>query len=71
MLDHLSLQCADVDAAVSFYLRVFAACDVREAMRFDHPEGTVVGLSGPADPLLGWVDDAGNVPAREGEPWPS
>jgi catechol 2,3-dioxygenase-like lactoylglutathione lyase family enzyme len=47
MLDHLALQCADVDAAADFYLRVFAPCGVREAMRFDHPEGTVVGLSGP------------------------
>ncbi|MCW2531904.1 MAG: hypothetical protein JWP62_1474 [Blastococcus sp.] len=47
MLDHLALQCADVDAAADFYIRVFAACGVREAMRFDHPEGTVVGLSGP------------------------
>jgi catechol 2,3-dioxygenase-like lactoylglutathione lyase family enzyme len=47
MIDHLALQCADVDAAVDFYLRVFAPCGVREAMRFDHPEGTVVGLSGP------------------------
>ena len=47
MLDHLALQCADVDAAADFYLRVFAPCGVREAMRFDTPEGTVVGLSGP------------------------
>ena len=47
MLDHLALQCADVDAAADFYIRVFAPCGVREAMRFDHPEGTVVGLSGP------------------------
>ena len=47
MLDHLALQCADVDAAASFYVRVFAACGVREAMRMDHPEGPVVGLSGP------------------------
>jgi catechol 2,3-dioxygenase-like lactoylglutathione lyase family enzyme len=47
MLDHLALQCADVDAAADFYLRVFAPCGIRVAMRFDHPEGTVVGLSGP------------------------
>ena len=39
MLDHLALQCADVDAAADFYLRVFAPCGVREAMRFDHPGG--------------------------------
>jgi catechol 2,3-dioxygenase-like lactoylglutathione lyase family enzyme len=47
MLDHLSLQVADVDAAANFYTRVFAACGVHEGMRFDRPEGTVVGLSGP------------------------
>src|SRR5690242_9943946 len=47
MLDHLALQCADVDAAAAFYVRVFAACGVREAMRMEHPEGLVVGLSGP------------------------
>ena len=47
MLDHLALQCADVDAAADFYIRVFAACGVRQATRFDTPNGTVVGLSGP------------------------
>jgi catechol 2,3-dioxygenase-like lactoylglutathione lyase family enzyme len=47
MLDHLALQCADVDAAAAFYVRVFAACGVREAMRLETPEGLVVGLSGP------------------------
>ena len=34
MLDHLALQCADVDASATFYSRVFAATGVREAMRF-------------------------------------
>ena len=47
MLDHLALQCADVEAAAAFYTRVFAACGVREVMRMQHPEGLVVGLSGP------------------------
>ena len=47
MLDHLALQCADVEAAATFYTRVFAACGVREVMRMQHPEGLVVGLSGP------------------------
>jgi catechol 2,3-dioxygenase-like lactoylglutathione lyase family enzyme len=47
MLDHLSLQVADVDAAAAFYTRVFAAAGVREAMRFERPEGVVVGLCGP------------------------
>ena len=47
MLDHLALQCADVDAAADFYTRVFAPCGVRELMRFESPGGTVVGLCGP------------------------
>ena len=47
MLDHLALQVVDVDAAAEFYTRVFAACGVRVAMRAEHPEGPVVGLSGP------------------------
>jgi hypothetical protein len=48
-LDQLALQCADAGAAADFYLRVFAPCGVRQAMRFDTPGGTVVGLSGPDD----------------------
>ncbi|MDQ3526492.1 MAG: VOC family protein, partial [Actinomycetota bacterium] len=46
MLDHLALQVRDVDAAAAFYARAFSALRVREAMRLDHPEGAVVGLSG-------------------------
>jgi catechol 2,3-dioxygenase-like lactoylglutathione lyase family enzyme len=47
MIDHLALQAADVEAATSFYLRVFAPTGIREALRFDGPEGPVVGLAGP------------------------
>jgi catechol 2,3-dioxygenase-like lactoylglutathione lyase family enzyme len=47
MLDHLALQCADVETAVAFYLRVFGPAGLREAMRFTHDEGLVVGLAGP------------------------
>ena len=47
MLDHLALQVADVDAAATFYTRVFAELGVREAMRYDSPGGPVVGLCGP------------------------
>ena len=46
MLDHLGLQCADVEAAAAFYLRVFAPCGIREAMRIDTPDGPVVGMCG-------------------------
>ena len=47
MIDHLALQCADVEAAAAFYTRVFAACGVRETMRFDTPIGPTVALGGP------------------------
>ena len=47
MIDHLALQVADVDAAASFYARVFAPLGVREAMRHGSPDGAVVGLCGP------------------------
>jgi catechol 2,3-dioxygenase-like lactoylglutathione lyase family enzyme len=47
VLDHLALQVADVDTAVAFYSRVFAAAGVSEAMRFDNPHGPTVGLAGP------------------------
>jgi catechol 2,3-dioxygenase-like lactoylglutathione lyase family enzyme len=67
MLDHLALQCADVDAAAAFYVRVFAACGVREAMRIEQPEGLVVGLSGPDGfPKLwfGPMEGPGNRPVH-------
>ncbi|MCW0214257.1 MAG: VOC family protein [Pseudonocardia sp.] len=47
MLDHLALQCVDVEASLAFYLRVFGPAEVREAMRFTREEGLVAGLSGP------------------------
>ena len=46
MLDHLALQVNDPLAAAEFYVRVFAALDIREAMRLQSPEGLVIGLSG-------------------------
>ena len=67
MIDHLSLQCADAEAAAAFYLRVFAACGVREAMRIDTPHGPVIGLSGPdGHPHLwfGPMEDTGHRPVH-------
>jgi catechol 2,3-dioxygenase-like lactoylglutathione lyase family enzyme len=46
MIDHVGLQAADVDAAAAFYLEVFAPIGIREAARFPHPDGAVVGLAG-------------------------
>jgi catechol 2,3-dioxygenase-like lactoylglutathione lyase family enzyme len=76
MLDHLALQCTDVDAAATFYTRVFAAAGVREAMRFPGPGGAVVGLAGPDGQPRLWlgalVDDGArpvhlalSAPSRE------
>ena len=67
MLDHLALQCADVDASAAFYTRVFAPCGVREAMRIDTPAGPEVGLSGPEGMprlWLGGLVDAGVRPVH-------
>lgn len=47
MIDHLALQVHDVDAATSWYLDVFAALGLREAMRYPTPAGPVVGLAAP------------------------
>jgi catechol 2,3-dioxygenase-like lactoylglutathione lyase family enzyme len=47
LLDHLSIQTSDVDAAAAFYLRVFAPLGIREAMRMGLDGDTAVGLSGP------------------------
>jgi catechol 2,3-dioxygenase-like lactoylglutathione lyase family enzyme len=58
MLDHLSLQCDDVDASAAFYTRVFAACGVRELMRFESPGGAVVGLCGPDSFPKLWLGSA-------------
>ena len=47
MIDHVGLQAADVDASAQFYLEVFAPIGIREALRFPHPDGAVVGMAGP------------------------
>jgi catechol 2,3-dioxygenase-like lactoylglutathione lyase family enzyme len=67
VIDHLALQVADVDAAAAFYVRVFAPAGVREAMRFDGPDGSVVGLSGPdgmPQLWLGGLVDDGHRPVH-------
>lgn len=47
MLDHVALQVKELSISTAFYVRVFAAIGVTETMRFERPEGPVVGLSGP------------------------
>lgn len=46
MIDHLALQCADPEAAIAFYTRVFTALGVREAMRVVRPEGALLAVGG-------------------------
>jgi Predicted lactoylglutathione lyase len=66
MLDHLSIQVADVDAAAQFYLRVFAPLGLREAMRFDRDGAPVVGLCGHDGFPHFWLGSAaGSAPGRE------
>jgi catechol 2,3-dioxygenase-like lactoylglutathione lyase family enzyme len=67
MFDHLALQCADVEEAAAFYARVFAACGVREVMRFDTPGGPSVALGGPDGfprLWLGPLVDSGDRPVH-------
>ena len=67
MIDHLGLQVADAEAAAAFYVRVFAACGISEAMRIDTPKGPVVGLSGPDGMPQLWVspmEDSGHRPVH-------
>jgi len=64
MLDHLALQCADADASATFYTRVFAACGVRELMRFESPGGAVVGLCGPDSFPRLWLGSAVDTGVR-------
>jgi catechol 2,3-dioxygenase-like lactoylglutathione lyase family enzyme len=58
MIDHLGLQCLDVEAAAAFYLRVFEPCGIREFTRIDTPAGPVVGMSGPDGQPQFWVSPA-------------
>ena len=65
MLDHLALQVDDVDAAVGFYLRVFAPLRFREAMRYPRDTGPVVGLAGPDGIPRFWLEPSVGAGGRE------
>jgi catechol 2,3-dioxygenase-like lactoylglutathione lyase family enzyme len=67
MIDHLGLQSADPAASAAFFLRVFAACGVREAMRIETPHGPVIGTSGPDGFPHLWfspMEDTGHRPVH-------
>src|SRR3954465_11408375 len=65
MLDHLGIQVADVDAALAFYLRAFAPCGMREAIRFPVEGSCVVGRAGPEGPPDFWLSPALRPDDRE------
>lgn len=65
MLDHLGLQVANVESSLAFYLRVFAPLGLREAARFPHPDGVVVGLCGADNVPSFWLSPAAGPTERE------
>ena len=65
MLDHLSLQVADVGASAAFYTTVFAPVGMHEVMRFDREGSLVVGLAGPDGRPGFWLGPAAGPAARE------
>ncbi len=65
MLDHIGVQVSDVESSLAFYVRVFAAIGMREAMRFPTDEGLVIGLSGPDGVADFWLSPAKSGEARE------
>jgi catechol 2,3-dioxygenase-like lactoylglutathione lyase family enzyme len=65
VLDHIAVQVTDVDAATTFYLRVFAPLGMREAMRYDQGDGPVVGLCGPDGMPRFWLGPTASPPGRE------
>jgi catechol 2,3-dioxygenase-like lactoylglutathione lyase family enzyme len=49
MIDHLGIQCADVEAALAFYTTAFAPIGLHEAVRIPVPPSLVVGLATSVD----------------------
>jgi catechol 2,3-dioxygenase-like lactoylglutathione lyase family enzyme len=65
MIDHIGVQVSDVEASLSFYLRVFAPVGMHEAVRFPTDAGLVVGLAGPSGVPDFWLSPAARPEARE------
>jgi catechol 2,3-dioxygenase-like lactoylglutathione lyase family enzyme len=65
MIDHIGVQVADVEAALSFYLRVFGPIGLHEAIRFPVGDSFVVGLSGPGGIPDFWLSPAQRSQDRE------
>ena len=65
MLDHVSLQVADVDASAAFYLGVFAPLGFRELMRYPAGDSFVVGICGAHGVPQLWLGPAEGPETRE------
>jgi len=64
MIDHISVQVADVEASAAFYTDVFGPLALTEVMRFDADFGLAVGLGWKGKPFL-WLGPAGAAETRE------
>lgn len=65
MIDHVGVQARDVVASLKFYLGVFAAIGMREAVRFPAGDSIVVGLTGPEGNPEFWLSPATDSETRE------
>ncbi len=65
MLDHMALQVSDVQASRNFYVTVLRPLGIREAMRYERPDGIVVGLAGPDGFPKFWLGPAERTDSRE------
>jgi len=62
MLDHMSIQCSDMDAAAAFYDAVLERVGAGRIMAFDAPQGKVIGYGKGNKPSF-WLG-----PLTTGEP---
>ena len=64
MIDHISVQVADVRASAGFYTAAFGPLGLTEVMRRDADFGLTVGLGWQGFPFL-WLGPAGAAETRE------
>src|SRR4051794_19500206 len=65
MLYHLGILSAHAAAALGFYLPAFGPLGMQEILRYDVPEGLVVGLGGPDGFPHFWLSPAHGAETRE------
>ena len=62
VIDHVSLQVSDVDAAAAAYLRLLAPLGMQEVIRFPGP---ILGMAGPDGIPRFWLGPADGPSTRE------